>query len=273
MNSKAKGKLLTIALMFILASCTSVPAQIATAEFAKTIKPTFTTTITPTDTPSPTTTPEPTIYEYDKSTSPDGKWTTNTSVLLNEDNGHVIFTVTNNSDNSVRIIEELEIPGPIKFPVIFDYPYVLEWTDDGSSFYFSYLFSFPDGCFSISKPGGTGLKRYDLSSNNAITIHESPTTWMAFSPNESRLAYIKAYGGIVFVMDMNGNNIQPFAPLAVDKSGLTYYANFILLVTRRKFPPILICCRSLRSRNTCAGSLSYSTVSRFEQIKDTRCSR
>jgi len=137
------------------------------------------------------------------------------------------FTITNNADNSEQIIEEIEIPGPIRFPVVFDYPYVFQWSKDSRSFYFSHLSSFVDGCFAVSRPGGAGLKRYDLSSSSIITIHEDHAEWMALSPNEKQLAYIGAYSGIIFVMDMESNSTQPFVPTAIDNSNISYYADFI----------------------------------------------
>jgi hypothetical protein len=114
MHHLNRQHILVSLLMIPLVACASTPTQTATSAVTLTAKPTFTSRPTPTNTPSPISTPEATIYEHDKSTSPDGKWSTSTLSVLNEDDGRMTFTITNKITED-KLLKTWKFPDQLDF--------------------------------------------------------------------------------------------------------------------------------------------------------------
>lgn len=217
MKSNINQAIFTTILAVILISCTSESTQIATVEFTKTVEPTLTPTIIPTETITPTNTPEISTDVLDKSTSPDGTWTATITRTKQDKNYHLLFTVSSSSKNQTWVVEDLKFYEPANPLNGYKYPYIFKWSDDGDSLFYSHLSTGGDGCYILSAPGGFDLRKVDLSNGMIVIIQDGGGTWMALSPDESKLAYISGWDGNVTVLDIKTKTEQTFLLPSIPK--------------------------------------------------------
>ena len=221
---KLTGVAVVLLSISVASSCTPKnSSQGPYIEFTATVKPTITTIPTLTNIPVSTITPDVKTVIFEESTSPNTEWTGIITMTTQGENKDLLFKVFNNSTQQELIVEEVdidEIENPP--PGGFFYPYIFKWSQDNTYLYYSYLPNFNDGCFGYFEPGGLSLKRLDLSNGEVVTIREGWATWMTFSPDEKRLAYIDTFGGNVSIIDIQDGKEQTFSlPTIKNELGMT----------------------------------------------------
>ena len=108
------------------------------------------------------------------------------------------------------------------------YPYIFKWSDQGDFLYYSHLTTGGDGCYIPSEPGGYGLRRFDLLTGEDTLVLEKRGTWLALSPDETKLAYVQGWDGNVTLLDIEKQTEQtvPFPPIT-DVYGLVDTTDYI----------------------------------------------
>jgi len=215
--------LISLLLIFFV-SCTSAPTPtVETAEPSATVKPNFTPTPSITKTPYQTRTPKADITILEESTSPDGVWTAMITRTIRGKNYNLHFEVQTKQNNQTWVVENLDFTEPENPLEGYKYPFVFKWSSDGKSLYYSHRSTGGDGCYgsSMFNFGGLDLIRFDLSSGDAVTIRDDWATWMVFSPDETKLAYISNWDGNVNVLELGSNKeLALLLPSIPDEYGL-----------------------------------------------------
>ena len=227
MTSIRKQLIYVISLLVILTSCTSMPTQSPTIDITITPQPIFTLTPEPTNTPSPIGTPETETVVFEESTSPDGLWGATIIRTIQGENYNIRFTVSNNFNDQTWVIENLDFKKPEPL-VGYHYPYIFTWSDNGKYLYYSHLTTGGDGCYVPSRPGGFDLRRVDLLTGEDVVIQEEGGTWLALSPDESKLAYVQGWDGNVTLLNIENQNEQiiPLPPIT-DVYGLVDTTDYV----------------------------------------------
>ena len=224
---KLKWLIYTTLILVILSGCISTPIQALPTIIADTVTPKISPTAQPTNTPSSTNTPEIKTHILDESVSPDGLWNAMIIRTIQGENYNIKFTVLNNFGDQTWVIENLDFKEPEPL-VGYHYPYIFKWSDNGKYLYYSHLTTGGDGCYVPSRPGGFDLRRVDLLSGEDVVIQEEGGTWLALSPDESKLAYVQGWDGNVTLLNIE-NQIEQIIPLPpiTDVYGLVDTTDYI----------------------------------------------
>jgi WD40 repeat protein len=233
-KSGYKWTLISTALIFalVISACRSTPsARTPVAGTTATSNPTITMTPQSTSTPVPTDTPEISTHIWETSTSPNGEWDATITGTKQGENRTLFFKVANNRRYKIWEVENVGFAEPENPMNGFRYPYIFDWSEDGRYLYYSHLSTGGDGCYILSRPGGFDLKRFDLATGEDVTILDKGGTWLALSPDESKLAYISGWDGNVTVLDMESKQERTIplssiteVPGMVDTTGHAFWS-------------------------------------------------
>jgi len=228
-----KWKLITYVFVFlvILASCVSTPAQSPLSNSTDTPRATITQSsiAVPTATSSPTSTHETRIYIPEDSTSPNGEWRGIVTITTIGEDINILFELSNSNSGQVWQVENKDFKEPENPMDGYLYPYIFKWSDNDNSLYYSHLTTGGDGCYIPSEPGGYGFRKFNLSTGQDTLILEKRGTWLALSPDETKLAYIQDWDGNVTLLDTESQaeQIIPLPPIT-DVDGLVDTTDHIL---------------------------------------------
>ena len=210
MNSKLT--IYIFVLLVLLPSCTPLPTQAPPISSAVTATPKISPATQLTNIPSPTSTPETRVYIPEDSASPNGEWRGVVTVTTIGKDTNILFELSNSNNSKIWQVENKDFKEPENPMDGYLYPYIFKWSDNGSHLYYSYLTTGGDGCYIPSEPGGYSLRKFDLSTSEDTLILEKRGTWLALSPDETKLAYVQDWDGNVTLLDIE-NQTEQIVPL------------------------------------------------------------
>ena len=210
MKSIFKCMIYVTVVLVIVTSCVNSPTQSPLNIPADTRRRTTTETYTtvPSVTPSLTNTPETKLYIPEDSTSPNGEWRGVVTITTIGEDINILFELSNTASGQVWQIENKDIKKPENPMDGYLYPYVFKWPDNDNFLYYSHLTTGGDGCYIPSKPGGYDLRKINLSTGEETLILDKRGTWLALSPDETKLAYVQGWDGNVTLLDIKSQTEQ-----------------------------------------------------------------